>query len=164
MKIWKEFREFAFKGNVVDLAIGVIIGGAFGKIVTALVSDIIMPIVSLVLPNGEWRNAAITLRELPPDGPQGDARLMLGDLASVLVDFLIVGFMLFLLVRAINSLEKLRPHEPVNRECPECLEKVPYHAKRCKYCTQELPAMTSAAVAPQSPPARSLVGPSPLRR
>jgi large conductance mechanosensitive channel len=138
MKIWKEFRDFAFKGNVVDLAIGVIIGGAFGKIVTALVGDMIMPLVSLILPNGEWRNAAITLRTLPPDGPEGDVRLMLGDLASVVVDFVIVGLILFLIVRAVNSLEKLHPHEPTSRECPECLEKVPYRAKRCKFCTQEL--------------------------
>jgi len=144
MKVWKEFRDFAFKGNVIDLAVGVIIGGAFGKIVSALVGDIIMPLVSLILPNGEWRSAAITLRERPPAGPDGDVRLLLGDLASVMVDFAIVGFMLFLLVRGINSLEKLRPHEPVNRDCPECLEKVPYHANRCKYCPQELPVLQSA--------------------
>ena len=146
MKIWREFRNFAFKGNVIDLAVGVIIGGAFGKIVSALVGDIIMPLVSLLLPNGEWRTAAITLRERPPAGPDGDVRLLLGDLASVIVDFAIVGFMLFLLVRAINTLEgRLEgPHEPVNRDCPECLEKVPYRAKRCKYCTQELPPVQSS--------------------
>jgi large conductance mechanosensitive channel len=162
MKIWKEFRDFAFKGNVIDLAIGVIIGGAFGKIVSALVGDVIMPLVSMLLPNGEWRNAAITLRELPPEGPQGDARLMLGDLASVVVDFLIVGFMLFLLVRGINSLEKMRPHEPVNRECPQCLEKVAYRAKRCKYCTQELPSMDGSDGALRSkggPDGRAVHGP-----
>jgi large conductance mechanosensitive channel len=141
MSVWKEFRDFAFKGNVVDLAIGVIVGGAFGKVVTATVGDIIMPVISLILPNGEWRKAAITLRELPPDGPENDVRLLLGDLASVFVDFMIVGFALFLLVRTINSIERMRPHEPTNRECPQCLEKVAYHAKRCKYCTSELPAL-----------------------
>lgn len=143
MKVWNEFRDFAFKGNVIDLAVGVIIGGAFGKIVSGLVSDVIMPIVSLILPNGEWRTAALTLRERPPAGPDGDVRLLFGDLASVLVDFLIVGFILFLLVRAINSLHKMHPHEPSNRECPECLEKVAYRAKRCKWCTSELPPMAS---------------------
>ncbi|HEX5655942.1 MAG TPA: large conductance mechanosensitive channel protein MscL, partial [Polyangiales bacterium] len=76
----KEFREFAFKGNVVDLAIGVIIGAAFGKIVTAMVNDIIMPFVSLILPSGEWRAAAVTLVEKPPEGPEGDVRLLVGDL------------------------------------------------------------------------------------
>ena len=140
MRVLKEFREFAFKGNVVDLAIGVIIGAAFGKIVTALVSDVIMPLVSLILPNGEWRKAAFTLRELPPDGDDGDVRLLLGDLASVAVDFLIVGAVLFLLVRGMNRLAKLRPHEPATRECPACLEKVAFHAKRCKHCTSDLPS------------------------
>src|SRR4051794_753010 len=77
--MWKDFREFAFKGNVIDLAIGVIIGGVFGKTVTAMVNDLIMPFVSLILPSGEWQKAAITLRQLPPEGPEGDARLMLGD-------------------------------------------------------------------------------------
>jgi large conductance mechanosensitive channel len=143
MNVWKEFRDFAFKGNVIDLAVGVIIGGAFGKIVTGLVSDVIMPMVSLILPNGEWRTAAITLRERPPAGPDGDVRLLLGDLGSVVVDFLIVGFILFLLVRGINGIEKLHPHEPINRECPDCLEKVAYRAKRCKWCTSELPPLAS---------------------
>lgn len=81
---------------------------------SALVGDVIMPLVSLILPNGEWRKAAITLRELPPDGPDGDVRLMLGDLSSVVVDFMIVGFVLFLLVRAITRIEKMHPHEPTN--------------------------------------------------
>jgi len=151
MKIWSEFRDFAFKGNVVDLAIGVIIGSAFGKIVTAFVSDMIMPLVSLILPNGEWRNTAITLREMPPAGPEGDVRLMLGDMASVLVDFLIVGLVLFAVARASNSLAKLHPHEPTNRECPQCLEKVAYRAKRCKYCTQELPALGQPQPQPGAP-------------
>ena len=141
--MWKEFRDFAFKGNVVDLAIGVIIGGAFGKIVTALVNDVIMPLVALVLPSGEWQKAAITLREGDPSGPDGDVRLMIGDLASVVVDFLIVGFVLFLVVRGINRLKKLHPKEPATRECPCCLEKVAYRAKRCKYCTSELQSVAA---------------------
>jgi large conductance mechanosensitive channel len=145
MTVWIDFRDFAFKGNVVDLAVGVIIGSAFGKIVTGLVSDVIMPLVSLILPNGEWRTAALTLRSRPPDGPDGDVRLLLGDLASVLVDFLIVGFILFLLVRAINSFKKIHPHEPANRECPDCLEKVAYRAKRCRWCTSELPPINAPA-------------------
>ncbi|MET0342962.1 MAG: large conductance mechanosensitive channel protein MscL [Polyangiales bacterium] len=139
--MWKDFKDFAFKGNVVDLAIGVIIGGAFGKIVTALVNDVIMPLVALVLPSGEWQKAAITLLARPPDGPENDVRLMVGDLASVIVDFLIVGFVLFLVVRGLSQLKKMHPQEPANRECPACLEKVAYRASRCKFCTSELPAM-----------------------
>jgi len=139
--MWKEFRDFAFKGNVVDLAIGVIIGAAFGKIVTAFVNDLIMPLVSLALPSGEWRKAAITLRELDPPGPDGDTRLLVGDLASVLVDFLIVGLVLFLVVRTINKLKGPPPPLAVTtRDCPECLEKVALAAKRCKFCTSSLPA------------------------
>jgi large conductance mechanosensitive channel len=142
--MWKEFREFAFKGNVVDLAIGVIIGGAFGKIVSATVGDVIMPIVSLILPDGEWRKAAITLRANPPDGPDGDVRLLVGDLASVVVDFMIVGFVLFLVVRMINQLKHKEPAAapaaPTTRECPQCLEQIPLKAKRCKFCTSELAA------------------------
>jgi len=135
----KEFREFAFKGNVVDLAIGVIIGAAFGKIVTAMVNDIIMPFVSLILPSGEWRSAAITLSERDPEGPPGDVRLLVGDLASVVVDFLIVGFVLFLVVRGISKLKKSEPPPaPNSKDCPECLEKVALAAKRCKYCTSQL--------------------------
>lgn len=139
--MWKDFRDFAFKGNVVDLAIGVIIGTAFGKIVTAIVNDVIMPLVSLILPSGEWRQAAVTLRERDPVGPEGDVRLLLGDLASVVVDFLIVGFVLFLAVRGLSKLKKPDPKEPANRDCPACLEKVAYRAKRCKFCTSELPAL-----------------------
>jgi large conductance mechanosensitive channel len=139
--MWKEFRDFAFKGNVVDLAIGVVIGGAFGKIVTGLVNDVIMPIVSLVMPDGEWRNAAITIRQLPPDGPDGDVRLMVGNLASVVVDFLIVGFVLFLVVRTINRFRAQPPPAVANtKECPACLEQVALKARRCKFCTSELPA------------------------
>lgn len=138
--MWKDFREFAFKGNVVDLAIGVIIGAAFGKIVTAMVNDVIMPFVSLILPSGEWRSAAITLSERGPEGPEGDVRLLLGDLASVVVDFLIVGFVLFLVVRGISKLKRVEPPPaPNTKDCPECLEKVALAAKRCKFCTSQLP-------------------------
>jgi len=142
MKVLKEFKEFINKGNVVDLAVAVVIGGAFGKIVSALVADVIMPIVSLVLPDGEWRKAAITLRANAPDGPEGDVRLLVGDLASVVVDFLIVGFVLFLVVRALNRLKNRNPPPvaaPTTRECPECLERVALTAKRCKFCTSQLP-------------------------
>jgi large conductance mechanosensitive channel len=137
--MWKEFREFAFKGNVVDLAVGVIIGGAFGKIVSGLVNDIIMPLVSLILPDGEWRKAAITLSERAPDGPEGDVRLLVGDLASLVIDFLIVGFVLFLVVRVANRFKHAPPPpSPTSKACPECLEQVALAAKRCKFCTSQL--------------------------
>ena len=85
--------------------------------------------------------AAITLRQVPPDGPEGDVRLMVGNLASVVVDFLIVGFVLFLVVRTINRLKAHPPPAtPNTKECPQCLEMVALKAHRCKFCTSELPA------------------------
>lgn len=104
--MWKEFKEFAFKGNVIDLAVGVVIAGAFGKIVTALVANIIMPLVSLAMPSGDWRAAALTLKEVDPPGPEGDVRLLFGDLAAVTIDFLIVAAVLFLVIRGITKLTK----------------------------------------------------------
>src|SRR5262245_19683025 len=98
----KDFKEFAFKGNVVHLAVGVIIGGAFGKIVKAVVDDLVMPAVSLALPSGDWRQAAWTLRHAGPAGPEGDVRVLLGDFVGVTIDFLIVAMVLFLVVRLIN--------------------------------------------------------------
>jgi large conductance mechanosensitive channel len=96
----------------------------------------------MILPSGEWRTAAITLREVDPPGPDHDVRLLVGDLASVFVDFLIVGFVLFLTVRAINKLKGPPPPAaaPTTRECPECLEQIALAAKRCKFCTSALPA------------------------
>ena len=106
MGMLSEFKEFAFKGNVVDLAVGVVIGGAFGKIVKAIVDDVIMPFVGILLPDGNWRSAAWTLRSMGPAGPEGDARLLWGDLVGVLVDFLVVAFVLFLAVRSLNRLKQ----------------------------------------------------------
>lgn len=139
MSLIADFKKFAFKGNVVDLAVGVIIGGAFGKIVSALVSDIIMPLVSLVLPGGNWRQADITLRE----GATAEERIALlyGDFIGVCLDFLIVAFVLFLFVnKFIKALEargkKPEPEPaPTTKECPYCLETIPLAAKRCKACT-----------------------------
>lgn len=132
----KEFRDFAFKGNVIDLAVGVVIGAAFGKIVAGMVDDIIMPIVSLAMPSGEWREAALTLRELPPEGPQGDVSLKLGHLASVFVDFLIVALVLFLVVRVVQRMraQNQPAPEPPHRECPHCLESIPKKASKCRAC------------------------------
>jgi large conductance mechanosensitive channel len=99
--MWGDFKAFAFKGNVVDLAVGVIIGASFQKIVSALVDDLIMPIVGLMLPGGNWRDAGITLREMDPPGPEGDTIIRVGNLLAVTLDFLIVAFVLFLIVRIV---------------------------------------------------------------
>lgn len=141
-----DFKKFAFKGNVVDLAVGVIIGGAFNKIVTGVVNDVVMPVVSLMLPQGNWRKAGWTLREAGPPGPEGDTVLLLGDLAGVALDFLIVAFVLFLAVRTIQRLrdrDEASP-APATRPCPFCRETVAIEATRCRACTSELPASTPA--------------------
>jgi len=134
--MWKEFKDFAFKGNVVDLAVGVVIGGAFGKIVAALVANLIMPLVGLVMPGGDWRKA-----ELLIPGPSGEAHLTYGELVGATIDFLIVAFVLFLVIRVINRMTKEKPAAPAaptTRECPKCIEQVPLQASRCKFCTSEL--------------------------
>jgi len=133
MSIVNEFKAFALKGNVIDLAVAVIIGGAFGKIVTALVGDIIMPVVAGLLPgNGEWR--ALTVSPL---------NIKLGDFLGAIVDFIIIASVLFLvLVKFMGALKLATPPAaaPTTKTCPECLETIPLAAKRCKACTSVQPA------------------------
>jgi large conductance mechanosensitive channel len=142
MGLVKEFKEFALKGNVLDLAVGVVIGAAFGKIVKGMTDNVIMPLVSLFMPTGDWRAWGLTLRTRPPEGVEGDARILLGDLLGVTIDFIIVAAVLFLIVKGINRLEgpAPAPPAPATRECPACLEQVPLKATRCRACTSDLPA------------------------
>lgn len=139
MSLWSDFKAFAFKGNVLDLAVGVIIGAAFGKIVTALVSDLIMPAVSLVLPSGNWRESGFVLRHAA--NAKDDVTLKYGDFAGNVLDFLIVSFVLFLLVSRLVKVAESRfgkPSEATTKECPRCLETIPIKATRCRACTSEL--------------------------
>jgi large conductance mechanosensitive channel len=146
MSFLSDFKTFAFKGNVVDLAVGVVIGGAFGKIVTALVSDIVMPTVSLVLPSGDWRASGMVLRQAAD--PKDNVVLKYGDLAGAIVDFLIVALVLFLVVSKIVKAAETRfggptPAAPTTKECPYCLESIPLKATRCKACTSSLTSATA---------------------
>lgn len=141
MSILKEFKAFALRGNVIDLAVGVVIGAAFGKIVKGLTDDLIMPVVSLGMPGGDWRSWGVTLKSAGPAGPEGDTRLLFGDLIGVTIDFVIVAAVLFLIIKGINRLQGPKPvPEVTTRECPACLETVPKKATRCRACTSELPA------------------------
>ena len=147
MSFLADFKTFAFKGNMVDLAVGVVIGAAFGKIVTALVQDLIMPIVSLLLPSGNWRESGFVLRHA--ENAKDDVILKYGDLAGNILDFMIVALVLFIVVgklvkRAETRFAKRPEAEAVTKECPFCCEVIPIKAKRCKACTSELGAAASA--------------------
>lgn len=142
MALWADFKKFAFKGNVVDLAVGVIIGAAFGEIVKKLVSDIIMPLVSLILPGGAWRDNRWVLRAAGADGT-GEVAILWGSFLGQILDFMIVSFALFLIVtRIVQAMQSKKADEPApeTKDCPFCFETIPLKASRCKACTSELPA------------------------
>jgi large conductance mechanosensitive channel len=138
MSFFSDFKTFAFKGNVVDLAVGVVIGAAFGKIVTALVADLVMPAVSLVLPSGDWRANGFVIHHAA--NAKDDVVLKYGDFVGSVVDFLIVAFVLFIFVsKVVKTAEtRLGVASPVTKECPFCLETIPLKAKRCRACTSAL--------------------------
>jgi large conductance mechanosensitive channel len=127
----KEFKEFVMRGNVMDLAVGVIIGGAFGKIVSSLVNDILMPLIGLILGGIDFSALSITV---------GDAKVMYGNFIQVLIDFLIIALVIFLLVKGINKLAKkpAPPAAPTTKECPHCFSNISIKATRCPNCTSEL--------------------------
>jgi len=148
MNMWKEFREFAMKGNVVDLAIGVVIGGAFGKIVTSLVNDLIMPLVGLLLGRIDFSNLFINLsgdhyNTIAEAKKAGAATLNYGMFLNSVLDFLIVAFSIFIVIRQLNKLrknkEEVKKEEAVTtKECPYCISSIPLEAKRCPACTSQL--------------------------
>ncbi len=149
MKIIKEFKEFAMKGNVIDLAVGVIIGGAFGKIVTSLVNDIIMPPVGAILGSVSFKHLKFYLVDTDTMTEEDLAKapaIAYGQFINVLLDFLIVAFCIFMLIKVINVLRRKekkaeeKPAEPTEKECPYCLSQVPIKATRCKHCTSQLEA------------------------
>ena len=142
----KEFRDFAMRGNVIDLAVGIIIGAAFGKIVTSLVNDILMPPLGLILGHVDFTNLFINLSGKSYDSlaaakAAGAATINYGLFINTVLDFLIVAFAVFLLVRQVNRFaKKPAPAAPATKECPYCLTAVPLKATRCPSCTSNLPA------------------------
>ena len=150
----KEFKEFALKGNIMDMAVGVVIGGAFQKIVNSLVNDIIMPAISVLTGNVDFTDMVFTV---------GNASIKYGNFITTIVDFLIIAFSIFLVVKYLNKLNKLKelgdlaakldkkgkiikhkeevqeePKEPETKVCPYCLTEIKYHATKCPHCTSEL--------------------------
>lgn len=148
--MWKEFREFAMRGNVIDLAVGLVIGAAFGKIVTSLVNDILMPPLGLALGEVDFSNLFINLsggeyRSLAEAKAAGAATINYGVFINTIIDFAIVAFAIFLLVRGINRLRRQpAPPTPTTRSCPYCLTTIPLQATRCPACTSALDAMRRA--------------------
>jgi large conductance mechanosensitive channel len=140
----KEFKEFAMRGNVVDMAVGIIIGAAFGRIITSLVSDIIMPPIGLVLGRVDFSNLFLNLSGKPYDTlaaakAAGAATVNYGMFLNSVIDFLIVAFVIFLVIRQINRWSKpAPPASPTTKDCPYCFSAIPVRATRCPDCTSQI--------------------------
>jgi large conductance mechanosensitive channel len=145
--VWKEFKEFAIKGNALDLAVGVIIGAAFGAIVSSLVKDIVMPPISLLTGGLDFSNKFVVLRAPPSGGTFATAADAIkagaitwnyGNFITLIINFVIVAFAVFLLVRGINKMKQPTQKAPVSKDCPACAMTIPLKATRCPHCTTDL--------------------------
>ena len=147
--MFKEFKEFAMRGNVVDMAVGIIIGGAFGTIVKSLVDDVLMPPIGLLLGNVDFSNIFAVIKAGKIAGPYdtlaaakaaGAVTINMGLFINSIISFLIVAFAVFLLIRQINALKREEPAVPTTKECPFCFSTIPIKATRCPSCTSEVKA------------------------
>jgi large conductance mechanosensitive channel len=139
----KEFKEFAMRGNVLDMAVGIIIGAAFGKIITSLVTDILMPPLGLVLGKVDFSNLFLNISGKSYDSlaaakAAGAATINYGIFLNNIIDFLIVAFAIFLLVRQVNRWNKPAAAAPTTKDCPYCATKIPINASRCPNCTSQM--------------------------
>jgi large conductance mechanosensitive channel len=146
----KEFKEFVMRGNMVDMAVGIIMGVAFGTIIGSLVADMIMPPIGLLLGRVDFSNLFLVLKEGTPPGPYasladakaaGAVSINYGVFLNTIINFLIIAFAVFLIVRYINRLKRREaapPAEPTTKECPYCFSTIPIKAKRCPHCTSQL--------------------------
>jgi large conductance mechanosensitive channel len=149
----KDFKEFAMRGNVLDMAVGIIIGAAFATIIKSLVADVIMPPIGLLLGNVDFTNLFIILKQGTIAGPYaaladaqgaGAVSINYGVFLNTVITFIIVAFCVFLIVRNFVKLKKEEeapPAEPTTKECPKCLSAIPIKATRCAFCTSELSAV-----------------------
>ena len=139
----EEFKKFIMRGNMIDLAIGVVIGGAFGKIISSLVSDILMPPLGLLFGKVDFSNLFISLTgqkyaSLADAQAAGAPTFNYGLFVNNIIDFLIIALVIFFIIRAINKLNRKQEAEPTTRECPHCLSQIPKKATRCPSCTSEV--------------------------
>jgi len=134
----KGFKEFLLKNNVLALAVAVIVGGAVGKVVSSLAADIIMPLISPLMPNGNWREATIEFgKKMGPDGKQIVNTINVGTFFGSVVDFLIIAIVVYMITKAFIK-EAPAPPPPPSKTCPRCKETVAVDATRCKFCTSDL--------------------------
>jgi len=146
--MFKEFKEFAVKGNVMDMAVGIVIGAAFGAIVTSFVSDVIMPPIGLLLGNVDFSSLFVVLKEGKVPAPYasladaktaGAVTMNIGVFINTIITFLIVAFAVFLVVKNVNRMKKEEPPAaPATKDCPFCLSAIPIKAVKCGHCTSEL--------------------------
>ncbi len=148
----KEFKEFAMKGNVLDMAVGIVIGAAFGLIIASLVADIIMPPIGLLLGSIDFSNIFSVLKEGKTPGPYatvaaakaaGAVTINWGIFINTIINFVIVAFAIFIMVKGVNKMRREKeapPAEPTTKECPYCVSAIPIKATRCPHCTSELKA------------------------
>jgi large conductance mechanosensitive channel len=149
----KEFKEFILRGNVIDLAVGLVIGAAFGAIVTSLVQDILMPPIGLLLGNVDFTNMYIVLQTGDPAGPYpslavaqeaGAVTWNYGVFIMAIISFLTIAVAIFFVVKTVNRMRRSKEEEPEpdTRDCPFCCTAIPIHASRCPHCTSEVPAQS----------------------
>jgi large conductance mechanosensitive channel len=144
--MWKEFKEFIMRGNVVDMAVGIIVGAAFGKIITSFVNDVLMPPIGLLLGKVDFANLFITLSNqsfatLEEAKKAGVVTIKYGLFINTIIDFIIVALAIFLVIRQINRMKRQpAPEAATTRECPFCFSVIPIKATRCPQCTSELKA------------------------
>ncbi len=153
--MFKDFKEFVMRGNVVDMAVGIVIGAAFGTIVKSFVDDILMPPIGLLLGNVDFSNLFITLKEgskaagpyasLAAAKAAGAVTLNLGVFINTVISFIIIAFAVFLVIKGMNTLKRQEEAAPTTKECPFCLSAIPLQASRCPHCTSQLTAGTATA-------------------
>jgi large conductance mechanosensitive channel len=144
--MFNEFKQFIMRGNVLDMAVGIIIGGAFGKIVASMVSDVLMPVIGLILGKINFSNLFFDLSGTKPASVEaptaaGAATLNYGLFINSIVDFLIISFVIFLIIKQVNRLMPKKveaPAPPATKDCPRCLSPIPIKATRCAHCTSDV--------------------------
>ncbi len=147
MGMLQEFRSFAMKGNMIDLAVALVLGAAFGRVITSVVNDLLMPPISLALGGASFINRYVVLRGTVPAGATleeareaGAIAFAWGSFVTILIEFIIVAFALFMIIRQVNRMKRKEEAAVTTKSCPQCTTSIPLAARRCPACTSEVPA------------------------